>query len=187
MTKKKKEEIEEVVFEDENAKQTGFDKKSDSKLKKELKQLKEEKKEYLDGWQRARAELANLKKQHAEEKKLFTILGREAFLLDIFPILDNFEAAFSNKEAWEKVDKNWRVGIEHIYNQFIKILEENGIEQIGEVGESFDEKLHSSTGSVETKDKEKDHTVAEIIQSGYKLSEKIIREAKVKVFEYEIK
>ena len=182
--KKKEKNIDDVVFENENQEHISFKKKSDSKLKKEIKKLKEEKAEYLDGWQRARAEMVNLKKQHTAEKKLFTSLGREAFLLEITPILDNFEAAFSNKEAWEKVDKNWRTGIEYIYNQFLQILENNGVEQIGEIGEKFDEKIHSAIENIPTEKKEKDQTIAEITQKGYKIGEKIIREAKVKVFEF---
>ena len=181
-TVRKEKKEEDIVF--ENEEQINFVRKSDSKLKKEIKKLKKEKKEYLEGWQRARADLANLKKQHETEKKIFTTLGREAFLLDILPIIDNFEAAFSNKEAWEKVDKNWRIGVEYIYKQFIQKLEDNGVEKIGKIGEKFDEKIHSATENIVTNDKNKDHTVAEIVQSGYKLGEKIVREAKVKVFEF---
>jgi molecular chaperone GrpE (heat shock protein) len=43
--------------------------------------------------------MANLKKQHAEEKKLFTALGKENMIREIIPVLDNFDAAFSNEEA----------------------------------------------------------------------------------------
>ncbi len=104
--KKKKNEIEDVIFEEEVDGGSSFTKtKTEKKLKEKIKKLEEEKREYLEGWQRERAEMANLKKRHGEEKKLFTALGKEALIMDLVPILDNFEAAFSNKEAWEKVDK----------------------------------------------------------------------------------
>ncbi len=99
------ENIEEIEFVEENEKVSGFgSKKSEQKLKEKIKILESEKTEYLDGWQRARAEMANLKKQHSEEKKLFTTIGKESMISEIIPSLDNFDAAFSNKEAWEKVD-----------------------------------------------------------------------------------
>lgn len=187
MSKKNKEkenmeDIENIVFEEEAENSNNFKKKTDLKLKETFKQLKIEKKEYLDGWQRARAEIINLKKVHEEEKKLFTSLGKESFLREIIPILDNFEAAFSNQEVWEKVDKNWRVGIEYIYQQFLEILINNGVEQTGKVGENFDEKIHSALENIITKDLQKNNQLAEIIQKGYKIKDKIIREAKVKIF-----
>lgn len=187
MSKKNKEKedtnnIENIVFEEEVENSNNFKKKTDLELKKVIKQLKIEKKEYLDGWQRARAEIINLKKVHEEEKKLFTSLGKESFLREIIPILDNFEAAFSNQEVWEKVDKNWRIGIEYIYQQFLEILTNNGVKQIGKVGENFDEKIHSALENIITKDLQKNNQLAEIIQKGYQIKDKIIREAKVKIF-----
>ncbi len=94
---KKQEPQEEIIFENESPENFNLKKKTDASFKKEIKKLKKEKAEYLEGWQRARAEMVNLKKQHTEEKKLFTALGKESFLLEIIPILDNFEAAFTDK------------------------------------------------------------------------------------------
>jgi molecular chaperone GrpE (heat shock protein) len=102
---KKEEEMEsfeDVEFVEENSEvKSGFSsgRKKEDSLKEKIKVLEGERNEYLDGWQRARAEMVNLKKSHLEEKKLFTSLGKESFLEDVIPILDNFDAAFSNKEA----------------------------------------------------------------------------------------
>ncbi len=186
MKKKKQKDKEEnidIEFVEENEKVSGFGGgKSDKKLKEKIKVLESEKKEYLDGWQRARAEMANLKKNHAEEKKMFTSLGKEMMMLEFIPALDNFDAAFSNKEAWEKVDSAWRSGVEYIYNQFISVLENNGVVQFGEVGDDFNEALHLSVENIKTDDKEKDGKIAAVIQKGYKSGDKILREAKVKTF-----
>ncbi len=94
------EEIDDIVIEDLAEEKTfgGKSKKDADKLK----ACEAEKQEYLDGWQRARAELANLTKVHAEEKLLFTRLGKQQIVEEMIPMLDNFQAAFANKESWEQ-------------------------------------------------------------------------------------
>jgi len=185
-------EKEEIIFEEDietkknNSKKTKkkssfFGGSKIDKLKKELEEVKKERKEYLDGWQRSRAELVNIKKRHDEEKKIFTRLGKESLLDQIIPILDNFDSAFSG-DAWENVDKNWRIGIEYIYNQFIKVLEENNVTSFGEVGDSFDENLHQSVKIEENDDKEKSGKIAKVLMKGYKIGDRVIREAKVNVY-----
>ena len=152
--------------------------KSSFKKNKKKDECKKERQEYLDGWQRARAEIINLKKQHEEEKKLFTSIGKEKMLLDIIPILDNFEAAFSS-ESWEKVDQNWRIGIEYIYKQFLEVLKNNGIEEFGSEKDEVDFKKYEVLEEVES-DLDKGRIV-KIIQKGYKIGEKVVRPAKVKI------
>src|SRR5206468_853289 len=93
------------------------------KLREKLKIAVAEKQQYLDGWQRAKADFVNYKKREAEERERFIKFGNESLLLDIIPTLDNFDLAFGNKEAWEKADKNWRAGIEYIYSELVKTLE----------------------------------------------------------------
>jgi molecular chaperone GrpE len=72
--------------------------------------------------------------------------------------------------------------VEYIYSQFKVILENNGVEQFGEVGEIFDENKHLSMKNIETEKKDEDGKISEVIQKGYKMGDKILREAKVKVF-----
>ncbi len=172
---------EEIVYDSQISKKS-FGKGNTNKIKNKIKILEREKKEYLEGWQRARAELVNVQKQHKEEKKLFTQLGKQAFLEEIIPILDNFDAAFLNKEAWEKTPEEWRSGIEYIYSQFLNVLENNGVKQYAKILDNFDEKIHHSVKNIKTKEKKNIGKIAEIVQSGYMLGDKIIREAKVKVF-----
>ncbi len=150
------------------------------KLKEKIKKLEAEKKEYLEGWQRERATLSNLKKEFAEEKSKLLEKGKEEMIMEIIPVLDNFEAAFSNKEVWEKVDQSWRTGIEYIYKQFLNILENNGIISFGEVGDEFDEKRFLSIEVKEAEKEKEKGKVYSVIQKGYKKGDKILREAKVK-------
>lgn len=154
------------------------------KLKNDLKICKKEKQEYLDGWQRDKADFINAKKEQEESKKQFISFAKEGILHDILPVADSFDMAFSNKEAWESVDKNWRNGVEYIYSQLISILENNGMKAINPMGEEFDPNKHSSIESIEVDKKEDDHKVVEVLQKGYSLNGKITRVAKVKVGKY---
>jgi molecular chaperone GrpE len=93
-------------------------------LREKLKKAIAEKQEYMDGWQRSKAEFINARKRDEESRKEIIKFANEGLLMDIVPVLDSFTMAFSNKEAWEKVDQNWRIGVEHIYSQLkgIKLL-----------------------------------------------------------------
>ncbi|MFW0871166.1 MAG: nucleotide exchange factor GrpE [Patescibacteria group bacterium] len=142
----------------------------------EAQKIERERKEYLEGWQRAQAELINLKRRHEEERKIFTTLGKETLLRELIPMLDNFNAAFSNTIMWESVDENWRRGIEYIHSQFIETLENNGVKLYGAVGDSFDPELHEVLESAPEGD-----TVEEVVHQGYKIGDKVIRPAKVKL------
>ena len=98
------------------------------------------------------------------------------------PALDSFHTAFGNKIAWEKVDLNWRMGVQHIYSQLRTVLEKHGITLIEpKVGEPFDPKKHESIKTVAVSKPEENHTVLEVLQKGYALHGKILEAAKVKV------
>ncbi len=154
------------------------------KLKEEIKNLKKEKEEYLTGWQRSKADSINLQKDLDTVRKSSALLAKEIVVNDILPAIDSFDVAFSNKEAWEKVDKNWRVGVEYIHQKLLSALGDNGVTKIGEEGELFDPNLHESVGLIETDKEDNEHKIAKIIQAGYKMGEKVIRPAKVSVYSY---
>lgn len=154
------------------------------KLREKLKKSTAEKQEYLDGWQRARADYTNFKKISEKERGEFISLANEGLIDELVPILESFEMAWANKEAWEKVDKNWRAGIEHIHNQFLSTLESRGMKILNPVGETFDSNTHEATEHVSV-DKEKDnHKIISVQQKGYSLNGKILRPAKVVVGEF---
>lgn len=155
------------------------------KLREKLKKCEAEKKEYLDGWQRARADYANFKKEQEGMKKEFVKFANERLFDELIPVLDSFDMAFGNKEAWEKADLNWRIGIEYIYNQLVKSLSDNGLVQFSSnIGDKMDDMKFEAVGTVSTEDEKKDHTVAVVIKKGYLLNEKVFRPAQVKVFEF---
>ncbi len=153
------------------------------KLKEKLKVALKEKQEYLDGWQRERADLANYKKEEEARRAGVAAMAREKIILDLMPVLDAFDMAFGNKEAWEKADKNWRMGVEYIYTQLTGVLEKHGVKQIGEVGLPFSPIMHESMETVPTDDAAKSHLIEKVIQKGYMMGERVIRPARVRVWE----
>ncbi len=152
------------------------------KLREELKQTRKEKEEYLTGWQRAKADYVNLQKHEETLRKDLRARITMGLVDDILPALDSFDMAMGNRDAWEKVDANWRSGVEYIQQQLLKALENYGVEKIGKLGEHFDPNLHEAIENVHTDDKKHDHTVASVTQSGYKMGDKVIRPARVNVF-----
>lgn len=159
-------------------------KKTLKKLRADLKVCKKEREEYLIGWQKERADFVNYKKQEDDRKMNFSESMRERILTRFLTVMDSFNMAFQNKELWEKVDENWRKGVEYIYAQLNTIFEEYGIKEIGEIGENFDPSIHQSIEMISTDKKEDNHKIAVIIQKGYKLGDRVIRPVRVNVFEY---
>ena len=159
-------------------------KKTLKKLREDLKVCKKEKEEYLNGWQKERAEFANYKKGEDDRKAMFSESIRERILNSFLSVMDSFNIAFANKDAWEKVDKNWRSGVEYIYSQLNTIFEEYGVKEVGAIGEIFDPNIHESIELVQTEKKELNHTVSNVIQKGYKLGPRVLRPARVNVYEY---
>ena len=144
------------------------------KLREDLKAARKEKEEYLTGWQRAKADYVNLQKDEEGKRKKLRNVIIMGLLEDLLPGLDSFDMAFSNKEAWEKVDQNWRNGVEYIQKQFIQGFEAYGVSKIDQTGVPFDPNLHESIETISTDDQTKDHTIASITQTGYKVGDKVI-------------
>ena len=159
-------------------------KKTLKKLRNNLKTCKAEKEEYLNGWQKERADFANYRKEEDARRNNYSKTIREQILTRFLTVLDSFNMAFSNKEAWKKVDKNWCQGIEYIYTQLNSIFTEYDVKEIGQIGEDFDPNLHQSVEITKTNKKENNNKISLVIQKGYKFSDRVIRAARVNVFEY---
>lgn len=163
----------------------GDEKKDKEKLKKlreDLKKSQIESRDHLTALQRSRADYVNLKKELDEVRDTTKKKTTEKVLMDFLPTLDSFDMAMGNTAAWEAVDKNWRIGVEHIHSQLRTALENNGVKPIDQVGAEFDAHLHEPIETKETEDASQDHTIAKIIQKGYQMGEKIIRPARVVVW-----
>lgn len=173
------ESTDDVVYDDaENAQDTI------KKLKEKLKLAEKEKQEYLDGWQRIKADFVNAKKRYEEERKDLVRYATADLVDELIPVLQNFEMAFSNKEVWEKVDANWRMGVEYIYNNFKQTLEAKGLKEINPLGLPFDPARDEAVEHVAVDSADKDHKVIEVLQKGYELNGKVVRPPRVKVGEF---
>ncbi|MFT5359678.1 MAG: molecular chaperone GrpE [Candidatus Paceibacteria bacterium] len=152
-------------------------------LKQEVKDLKEKVRENLDGWQRERADFINYKKSENDRGIRMRGMLEEAITTEFLATLDNFDMAMSNKEVWESIDENWRIGVEHIYKQFSGTLEGYGMKELEvKVGDKFDPERHMGLNQVETDDSSLDETIAKVIQRGYEMKDTILRPAKVEVY-----
>ena len=155
------------------------------KLRDRLKQAETDKQEYLTGWQRAKADLVNARKRDEEERKEFMKFANERLIEDLVPVLESFDMAIGNTDAWEKADKNWRIGVEYIYSQLKKALSDNGLEEIIPVaGEIFDHSRHEAASYEMVKDPAQDHVIIGVVQKGYSLNGKVLKVPKVKVGEF---
>lgn len=155
------------------------------KLRKDLKDAKTEKQEYLTNWQRERADFVNYKKDEEVRRKDYIRIANERMGMEFLPILDSYDMAFANKEAWEKVDKNWRTGVEYIHQQLLRALADHGITEIEiKEGDTFNPELHQPMSMTSTDDAIKDHTIERVVQKGYTMSDKVLRPARVTVYEH---
>lgn len=148
------------------------------KLKDELAAVKKERQEYLDGWQRAKADLINAKKEAGETLQRATGIGKEIFIEELIPALDSFDLAMQG-DAWQKVDAAWRSGVESIRSQILGVLAAQGIETFGKEGEKFDPMLHEAIQELDGGDS---HTVARVLRSGYRSKTRVLRPAQVAIF-----
>ena len=177
-------EEEDITFESEldadNAKDPAEMIKS---LKEKLKLSQKERQEYLEGWQRTKADYANARKDEDKSRAEFVKFSKEEVIRDVLPALDSFHIAFGNKEAWEKVDLNWRMGVQYIYSQLLKILEEQNVKIINPLGEDYNPTLHEAIELVPVKDELQDGKILTVMNKGYSINGKIVRAPKVKVGE----
>ncbi len=147
-------------------------------LQKKIKILEKNVADYLAGWQRAKADYINLKKQVGEEQKLFVEFANTETLLNILPIADNFERALMHLPK-DLENNPWVEGVRKIYQELQKLLQNLGCEEIKAKGEKFNPEIHEAVAQVENV-KEK-NVVMEVLEKGYKLHGKLLRPAKVKV------
>jgi molecular chaperone GrpE len=155
------------------------------KLREKIKKLEDEKQEYLDLSQRTRADYANYKKEVETNRLSDRKFATRRFIEELLPVLDAYDMAQGNKEAWEKVDQNWRIGIEYIFTQFRTVLEGEGVKQFGKIGDMFDPALHESMEHVKVEKESENDVLVKILQNGYKMNDMILRPARVHTGHYE--
>lgn len=126
---------------------------------------------------RTLAEYDNYRKRSIKEKEQAYGDSKAAVLTELLPVLDNFERAASNKEASLE---DYQKGIDMIFNQFNDILKKAGVEAFGEKGDEFDPNIHSAVMHIDDEN-EKENVVVDVFSKGYKLGDRVLRAAVVKV------
>lgn len=161
----------------ENTEETKEDVAELEKLKRELESKTKEIEELNNRFLRLQADFVNFKTRVEKEKESIYSYASEDILNSMLPILDNFERALSSSTDTED---GFYEGMEMIYNQLIKVLSENGLEEIEALHEKFDPNYHHAVFQEES-DEYEEGTIIEVFQKGYKLKDKVIRPSMVKV------
>jgi len=142
----------------------------------EYEQLKAERDHLMDRLARLQAEFDNARKRAEREKAEFREYATGNVVEKFLPALDNFELALNAKGSAEQL----RSGVELIVKQMEEALRQLGVSPIAAVGEEFDPRYHEGLGTVEREDLP-DHFIAEEIRRGYKLRDRLLRPAMVRV------
>jgi molecular chaperone GrpE len=135
--------------------------------------------EYLDGWQRARAEFANYKKRVLKENTEIRQVARGDVIKIYLDILDDLERALDDKPA-QGEGKSWSEGIELIVQKLHNRLEAEGIKPMNPLGEEFDPNIHEALMKAES-DEYESGQIMEVMQKGYWIGDKVLRPALVRV------
>lgn len=193
MSKKDKEILEEAVNENINGtqeenieencvQQDERELTAEEKLQQELDEANGKIAMLEDKYLRQVAEFDNYRKRTMKEKAELIKNGGERAIESILPVLDDFERALSNMSKNEN-SAEIMTGVELIYNKFVGILKQNGLQKIETDGAVFDTDFHEAIAMVPTPDENLKGKVLDCIQAGYTLNDKVIRHAKVAVGE----
>jgi len=146
-------------------------------LRGHLEKLQGERNELLERLARLQAEFENARKRAAREQQEYKDFALADALRNLLPIVDSFDRALQTKV---QKPEDFRAGVELIRKQFHDALEKLGLRPIPAKGEPFDPRLHEAIEMVDT-DAVKDHHIVDELQRGYKLKDRLLRPAMVRV------
>lgn len=145
----------------------------------ELDRVAQERDEIQERLLRLQADFENFRRRTQKEKETDRKYRSQSLAEELIPVLDNFERALQ-AEVKEDANKGFVEGVKMVYNQLWSALEKEGVEEIKAKGETFDPHVHQAMMQVEEEGYES-NTVIEVLQTGYKLHDRVIRPAMVKV------
>ena len=156
--------------------------KSEKKSKKdknsqELEKIRADYEALNDRYMRTLAEYDNFRKRTQKDIEQRVSYTKTDILSKILPVVDNFERAAFNADADAE---SYKKGIEMTVNQFMEILKTLGVESCGEIGDEFDPNFHNGVMHVDD-DNLGENVIADVFMKGYKIGDKVIRPATVKV------
>ncbi len=145
-----------------------------------LEEAKKKEQDNLEGWQRERADFSNYKKRIERDQENAKNSFKADVLKAFLPILDDLELAYSHRPE-DGEAASWAQGIELIIRKFHSLLENDGLKQIDvKAGDKLDPNIHMAVSS-EDSDEFGSEEIIEVLQNGYRIGDKIIRPAIVRV------
>jgi molecular chaperone GrpE len=162
--------------ETENQQQEGATQGAAESHVSEAERLRVERDTLLDRLARAQAEFDNARKRAAKEQQDFRDYAQVDTIKTILPVLDSFERALQSFPQ----KSEFRNGVDLIYKQLQDALAKLGVRPVPTEGEQFDPRYHEAVEMVDTEDA-KDHEVLDELQRGYKLKDRLLRPAMVRV------
>lgn len=135
--------------------------------------------ELTDKYKRTFAEFDNFRKRSEKEKSAMYEVGARDIIEKILPVVDNFERGFKAVSE-EELATPFAEGMDKIYKQLIKTLEDFGVKEIEAEGNEFDPNLHNAVMHIEDEELG-ENVVAEVLQKGYMYRDTVVRHSMVKV------
>ncbi len=144
-----------------------------AKMREELSACRKDKQEYMDGWQRAKADYVNLLKRLETGAKASELKGKVEAVETLLPAFDALERAKEHGDVPE--------GFMGIAKQLESAFASLGLEEVGKVGEKFNPAFHEALGQDKVESTEEDDTITAILEKGWRVGDSVIRPAKVRV------
>jgi molecular chaperone GrpE len=141
--------------------------------------LERQRDEYLDALQRLKAEFDNYRKRTAREQAAMSARATESLVKELLPVLDDLERALEAAELHEEA--KLEEGVSLVHRALVDLLRKHGLEQI-ETDGAFDPHVHEALLSQPAEDIEPG-AVAQVLQKGYRLGDRVLRPARVVVAE----
>ncbi len=142
----------------------------------EFADLKAERDQLFDRLARLQAEFDNARKRQEREKQEFRDYATGSVVEQFLPVIDNFALALNANASAEQL----RTGVELIVKQMDETLRQLQVQAIPTVGQQFDPRVHEALGTVE-RDDLPDHSIADEIRKGYRIRERLLRPAMVRI------
>lgn len=136
--------------------------------------------EYLDGWQRARAEFANFRRRQEQQRRQMQAAAKAGVLLQLLPVMDDLKRALEAVPE-ESEEEPWVSGVEQVQRKWQVALERLGLSTMPvEAGETFDPAYHEALTHEPNEEVEAGHII-QVVQPGYQVDDTVLRPALVRV------
>jgi molecular chaperone GrpE len=145
-------------------------------MKAQLAEAQAKTQEYIDAWQRERADFTNFRRRAEADAQQTYRFAAGATIKKFLAVMDDLERALAHRPS----DNSWADGIELVYRKYQGILDAEGVTRIDAEGKAFDPNLHEAIMQ-EPSEEHESGTVIAVLQQGYMHGEKVLRPALVKV------